>query len=304
MAVAGPILRAVGGALRPTAEVILVPGNHDRALISPWLETNAAALGNDTELPADASPALAAVVDWLGPRRTRVRYPGVWLADGVWATHGHYLDRHLMPSVVYGFARGLLGRPPGDAATPADYESGPHVTRLEAFLTARLPRRLSAVADDVAGALRAAAMGVVPSSDRPGMARHLAPLIVRILGLQMRHAATPALAHVVHRLGVEADTVIFGHVHRHGPRPEDKPTRWLGPGGAPRILNTGCWVYEPLLLRWERPPHPYWPGGAVLVERGRARAVALLDHLDAGQVRVSGAPPRGRWRARAERAPA
>jgi hypothetical protein len=29
-----------------------------------------------------------------------------------------------------------------------------------------------------------------------------------------------------------------------------------------------------------RPPHPYWPGGAVLVEEGRApRALTLLDDV-------------------------
>ena len=44
-----------------------------------------------------------------------VRYPGVWLSEGVWATHGHYLDRHLLPEAAFGIARGLLGRLPGTA---------------------------------------------------------------------------------------------------------------------------------------------------------------------------------------------
>ena len=36
------------------------------------------------------------------------------------------------------------------------------------------------------------------------------------------------------------------------------------------------------LLHRARPPHPYWPGGAVVVGDGGApRAVGLLDHLDA-----------------------
>jgi hypothetical protein len=46
-------------------------------------------------------------------------------------------------------------------------------------------------------------------------------------------------------------------------------------------VNTGSWVYEPLLVHHAGPPHPYWPGGAVVVEDGRdPHPVGLLDHLD------------------------
>ena len=35
-----------------------------------------------------------------------------------------------------------------------------------------------------------------------------------------------------------------------------------------------------------RPPHPYWPGGAVVLEDGgEPEAVGLLDHLGAGELR-------------------
>ena len=55
-----------------------------------------------------------------------------------------------------------------------------------------------------------------------------------------------------------------------------------------RIANTGSWIYEPLLLHHGGPPHPYWPGGAlVLDDDGDPRAVGLLDDLDArGAVRA------------------
>jgi hypothetical protein len=135
------------------------------------------------------------------------------------------------------------------------------------------------LADDLAELLRA---GTMPGVERRLLSRRFAPLTALLLGAQMRRAAIPALARVVHRLGVEADWVVFGHVHRCGPLAGDDPQPWCGPGGRPRIVNSGSWVYEPLLLHRASPPHPYWPGGAILLEEGaEPRAVGLLDHLDA-----------------------
>jgi hypothetical protein len=103
-----------------------------------------------------------------------------------------------------------------------------------------------------------------------------------LLGIQMRRASIPALARVAHRLGVDADWVIFGHVHRCGPLAGDDRRRWRGPGGSPLIANTGSWVYEPLLVHHVTPPYPYWPGGAIkLVDGHEPEAIGLLDHLDA-----------------------
>jgi UDP-2,3-diacylglucosamine pyrophosphatase LpxH len=283
--IAEPVLRAIGTRLGSGAEVIVVPGNHDRPLVRPWLrERGASSLAVDTRIPLDATPMLARVASWLEPASVRAHYPGVWLSEGVWATHGHYLDRHLLPEAAFGIARGLLGRLPRDGAAPLDYEQagGPSVTRLEALVTRWLPRPLAALFEDVAELLRAATMPGVP----PRVVSHrIAPITARLLGAQMRRASIPALARVVHRLGVDADWVIFGHVHRLGPMAGDDPERWRGPGGRPRIVNTGSWVYEPLLVHRATPPHPYWPGGAILLEEGRdPRAVGLLDHLDAAEL--------------------
>jgi hypothetical protein len=284
MEVAEPVLRAIGARLGGGREVIVVPGNHDAALVRPWLLRQGVPSAVDARVPADASPMLERVVSWLEPAQIRVHYPGVWLSDRLWATHGHYLDRHLLPEAAFGIARGLLGRLPRDGAAPVDYEraGGPSLTRLEALLTRWLPRPLAALFDDLAEVLRAATM---PGFRQRVLSHRIAPLTVRLLGAQMRRASIPALARVVHRLDVDAESVIFGHVHRCGPLTADDPQAWRGPGGRPRIVNTGSWVYEPLLVHRATPPHPYWPGGAILLEEGgEPRAIGLLDHLEGAEL--------------------
>jgi UDP-2,3-diacylglucosamine pyrophosphatase LpxH len=281
LAIAEPILRAIGTRLGPGREVVLVPGNHDLALIRPHVRAHGEPVEVDTVLAPEPGTTLERVVSWLAPARVTVRYPGVWLAPGVWATHGHYLDRHLVPESAYGVTRGPLARRPVDRVLPRDYEHGrrPSLTRAEALLTSLLPRPLAALADDVAELLRAASMPQVAGRLR---GRRLSRLTARLLGVQMQRASIPAITRVAHRLGVDADYVIFGHVHRLGPLAPDALWRWAGPEGRPRLVNTGSWVYEELLLHHAAPPHPYWPGGAVIVEDGQPpRAVGLLDHLTA-----------------------
>jgi hypothetical protein len=205
----------------------------------------------------------------------------VWLSDRAWATHGHYLDRHLLPKAAFGVARGLLGRLPRDDASPSDYElaGGVSVTSAEAILTGALPRPLATLVEDLAELARASTM---PLGPRRLLHPRMARLIAMVLGTQMRRASIPALARVVHRLGIGADWVVFGHVHRVGPLSGDRLEQWRGPGGRPRIANSGSWVYEPLLVHRVQPPHPYWPGGAVLVEdEGDPVVLGLLDDLPA-----------------------
>jgi hypothetical protein len=144
-------------------------------------------------------------------------------------------------------------------------------------LTRALPRPLAASVDDLFELARAATMPRVP---RRLLSPALAPLTSMLLGLQMRRASIPALARVVHRLGIDAEWVVFGHVHRLGPLPEDQPARWRGPGGAPKVVNSGSWCYEPRLVHRAAASHPYWPGGAVVLDGGgEPRAVGLLEGL-------------------------
>ncbi len=279
MAAAEPVLRALAHGLGTDRQVIVVPGNHDEPLLRAWAFAQGDTLQTSHAVPPAATPALERLVSWLGAARTRVSYPGVWLGERTWATHGHYLDHHLLPDSAFGLLRPR--RRDVSATSAIGYE---HLHRRSARSRESLPARLAS--RPVATVLQT---GVESARVLPRLLHNagMAPLTSRALDVQMRHAAAPAMARVVRRLGIDADWVLFGHVHRRGPigdEPwpgENEPTR-------PRLLNTGAWLYEPLLVDRATPPHPYWPGGAVLLEDGRPpRCVGLLDDVDAEQLRAA-----------------
>src|SRR6476469_3715536 len=126
LARARPFFEELGEAIG-AAEVILVPGNHDHRLAEPLLDAlsiDGAPLGLEHRRAADTGPA-ALIDGWLGTARLQVAYPGVWLRDDVYATHGHYLDAHLsLPRAecVAAAARIRSSGPIPSPATPADYE--------------------------------------------------------------------------------------------------------------------------------------------------------------------------------------
>ncbi len=282
MAIAEPVLRAIGALLGSEPDGVVVPGNHDGALTRRWLRARGDALALDARVPHDASPALAQLTGWLAPARVSVRAPGFWVSERVWATHGHYLDRHLLPGYAWGLARGAVRRRGAAAGTvvgPGRYErrSRPRVG-VEGRLTRALPRPLATLVDDAAELLRAWSM----PSPRQLQAHRAAALTSPLLSRHMQRSSIPALLHAAARVGADAEWIVFGHVHRSGPREGDDLALWAGPGGRPRVANTGSWTYEPLVLHHAGPPHPYWPGGAVVVEDdGDPRAIGLLDDLDA-----------------------
>ncbi|HEV7162422.1 MAG TPA: metallophosphoesterase [Solirubrobacteraceae bacterium] len=132
LAAARPFFEDLGRALGE-GELIVTAGNHDHALVEPWL----AGRGLDAQPtplsleqliePADASPALELMADWAAPARTRVAYPGLWVRPDVYAMHGHYLDAHLtVPTLerlsVAAMSR-VLGRPASSFDSVSDYES-------------------------------------------------------------------------------------------------------------------------------------------------------------------------------------
>jgi UDP-2,3-diacylglucosamine pyrophosphatase LpxH len=281
--VAEPVLREIGHAMGPQRAIVCVPGNHDRVLIRRWIRARGGALGVDEVVPRDASPGMATLTAWLEPAEVSVRYPGVWLSDRVWATHGHYLDRHLLPESAFGVWRGLLGRPAPDDASPSDYERRPTRTATASRLSDLVPGPLAAVGGGAVDLVRASTMPLAP---RRVLDPRMARVTSLLLGMQMRRASIPAMARVVQRLGIDADWVLFGHVHRLGPLAGEDPEQWQGPDGHPRIANSGSWVYEPLLVHRAKPPHPYWPGGAIVLEDDSDPAPAgLLDDLPASALR-------------------
>jgi predicted phosphodiesterase len=311
---ARPVLRALGQALGPEAEVVLVPGNHDMRLVSPWLDwRNRSAhepLGLEQRAGPKASTPVRALGRMLAPASLDVAYPGLWLADGVYATHGHYLDRHLTVPTFERLAAGLLGRvlgtPAASAATPDDYERV--LAPLYALLDA-IAARAPAGRRDVAGEASARAWTALSrDGSRPWRGRlaamalpagigllnraGLGPLRPDLSGPELRRAALAAMRTVVAQLAIDADHVIFGHTHRTGPLGDDDPAEWTLPGGG-RLHNTGSWVYETIYLdcHWGS---PYWPGSAIEVgPDGEPRLLHLLERRDPAELSPPAEPAPG-----------
>jgi UDP-2,3-diacylglucosamine pyrophosphatase LpxH len=280
MVAAEPVLRALGQSLGSDREVVVVPGNHDAPLLRGWALAQGTRLEASHAVPATASPALERLLSWLAPARTRVSYPGVWLADRIWATHGHYLDHHLTPDSAFG----LLRRPGhgARAITPMEYE---RLRRRGGRSRESLPARLTSRPAATVIQTTLESLRVLP---RVMLDAGMAPVTAKLLDVQMRRCATPAMARVAAHLGVDADWVLFGHVHRRGPIGDEAWPAENGPA-RPRMVNTGAWLYEPLLVDRATAPHPYWPGGAVLLEDGQPpRSVGLLDDVGADELHASG----------------
>jgi metallophosphoesterase superfamily enzyme len=305
---ARPMLEAVGGALGAEGEVLLLPGNHDHALLRPWIDRRRRdgrpppmALTEEPDWHEDEP--LARIAGWVAPASLRVAYPGVWLRDDVWATHGHYLDPHFTIPTFERLAAGVMRRvigPPPRRAAPDDYERvlEPAYAWMHAMaqhagddggLVARSPaarvwRRLSEGSSHRPvrwWALRASFGLAVASLNRAG----LGPLQSDVSGVELRRAGLRALGEVTERLGVAAPHVVFGHTHRAGPRAGDDLAEWRTPEGT-RLWNTGTWVLEGHFLATGSANNPYWPGAAIRIEEtGDPQHVRLLGEGPADGLR-------------------
>jgi len=301
---ARPALEDLGAAVGDI-EVVLVAGNHDARLAEPLLDGLSI---DDAPLPLDAiaDPApgpTAEIAAAFSPARLRIAYPGIWLREDVYATHGHYLDLHLSLPRVECVAAAAVRRMTGDLpdpATPKDYERILRPIYGLAFGAAQsLPRRArrrdlgpseaawELLAGDRPGRTRGrrlkarAARAAFPAAVA-GVNRLLrAHFDSDISGEAIFRSGVEAATEMARRLGVDGGHVITGHTHRGGPRPAEGP--WRLPGGG-ELHNTGNWVFSTPLHRPGTPPNAYWPGTVTWVEdSGPPRRVELLgdrEHHD------------------------
>jgi Calcineurin-like phosphoesterase len=306
-------------------EVVVSAGNHDHALVEPWLARRSeqdapAPIAAEQRLTAaDCSSMMARLADWCEPARLTAAYPGLWVRPDVYATHGHYLDCHMtVPTIeclsIAAMAR-VLRRPPSSFACAEDYEAvlGPVYAWLDAVArqapvgnasngqtTVRAWRALN-------GRGRAGGVG----AGRARLARTRSKLAVRTIGAafpvavaalnraglgpfradissdELRRSGLRAMGEVAQRLELGDAYVVFGHTHRAGPLPTDREPLWVAPGGA-RLFNAGCWSYDGHFLTSTPGESPYWPGGCVIVEDS---GPPLFKRLLADQTHAELAPP-------------
>ncbi len=301
---ARPVLERLGARLGGR-EVVLVPGNHDHALITGWLERRERPLELEQHwAPAEASFAAEACAAMLAPARVELAYPGIWLDEGVYATHGHYLDLHMTVPTIERVAVAISGRVSldssrrwDDAHSPDDYEaviapvyawvhaaaqSGRSSATVEGGRTVSAWETLRG--NGRARALRGRALPLVfPLVVRAANVAGLGPLRTELSADELRRAGLRAASTTVERLGIDARHVIFGHTHRAGMIEGDEPAEWLTPNGV-RLHNAGSWVYSRVFARG--PESPYWPGTAIAIESGSPpRLLRLLADRSAQELR-------------------
>jgi Calcineurin-like phosphoesterase len=307
---ARPFFEELGEAMAGR-RVVLAPGNHDHRLIASWLERRRTLetpppLGVAEPIePGEASEAAAILARWMGDTPLELCYPGLWARDDVYATHGHYLDRHVtipgFEPMAIRFSERLLGRgggrpPPGaegyEAVLGPVYgllhewaQSSPEGSARGAGASQRAYKALTSDGGRpmarrfVGGVAYPAAIGLINAVG-------LGPVRADLSGPELRRAGLLALGESLRRLGVRAEHVVFGHTHRAGPLPHDDPVEWRHAGA--RIVNAGSWVYEPFYLGPEAARSPYWPGTVVIVgDEGPPELRRLL--LDRSLAELAGA---------------
>lgn len=283
-------------------EVVVVPGNHDHALAGPLLEarrsrSRPAPLGLEERVKAGRSGPIAQIARRMPRCEVSLAYPGVWLRDDVYATHGHYLDVHMtVPRaevLALAFIQRVVGGLPGGGRTPDDYElmlaplyaftyqlaqaTAPGRAAFGTDLSARVWKQLNRRRPT----FRARALGgvAIPLAVRGLNRAGLGPFTGNLSPRSLRAAGLLAMAEVIERLGIEADWVIHGHTHRGGPLPEDDPSGWMA-GAKTRIVNSGNWIYEPSLVGPVPGRSPYSPGGCVVVrDQGPPEVRRLLQDV-------------------------
>jgi hypothetical protein len=309
--IARPFFEELGEAMAGR-RVVLVPGNHDHRLAEPLLEEVALG-GGSLGLEHRALPAgepASRIASWLGDAELGIAYPGVWLRDDVYATHGHYMDCHMslprMECVAAAAIMRAAGQPP-DPAAPGDYERilrpiyGLFFGLAEAGIAFAATRPSERAWRSISGRRRSgsrARRAAIEATIKAGV-----PTSVWLLNRLFRAGFDPSLSpasitrsgiaaasEMARRLQVDAAHTITGHTHRAGPA--EGEAEWRLPGGG-RLHNTGSWVFADAFHHPGSPPGPYWPGTVTWVEdEGAPHRVRLLadrshDELSAAVSRAT-----------------
>lgn len=270
-------------------KLTLVPGNHDHALAEPWLARRRLAgepLGSRNEWPVatpEADGPAGVIASWLPKAEVTLAYPGLDLAPGVYATHGHYLDLHLtvprLESIAASAMARLTGRGP-DPVSAGDFEAilaplyGFYAGLAQGASPAALERGgtmsrsvWSQVTGNGAGRLLLGRV-TIPAAVATLNRLKIGPFSPELTGAELRRSGLLAMGRVAEALAPQAEHVVFGHTHRPGPLAGDDPPEWLSLSGI-RLWNSGSWFFEPAFVSERAERSPYWPGTVLWLEPGR-----------------------------------
>ena len=286
-------------------QVVIIPGNHDHALVEPWLARRrlaGEALGSEHEWQVGAPEAdgpAGVIASWLPASEVTLAYPGLTLAPGVFATHGHYLDLYLTVPRLESIAASLMGRLTGRGSrcrSADDFEAV--LAPLYGFY-AGLAQGASASALQRGGSLSRSVWSRVTGDQ--GISRlllgrvtipaavaalnrlRLGPFSAELTGDELRRSGLLAMGRVAEALAPGAEHVIFGHTHRPGPLAADDDAEWISLS-ATRLWNSGSWYFEPAFVSGRNEPSPYSPGAVLWLDPGRTPRIenALRRYAGAG----------------------
>ncbi len=300
------------GKVAAKARIVIVPGNHDHHLVAPWLDRRrtGARAAPKLELEHVGKPTagpvakLARIATAAGAGEVTLAYPGLWIGDGVYVTHGHYVDLHLtVPTferLGVGVVQRFLGGLPDGRRVPDDYE------RVQAPLYAFLYEMAQAGDENrpagtnpsvrmwmaMTGASGPAARvrslllgsvalpGAVRAANRLGLGRFSTDLSLA----EISRAGITATRELVESLDIDADHVVVGHTHRRGPLASDGVWR----AGTVHLHNTGSWVWSPLLVGTRGSTSPYWPGTIAVIDGDEPPELRhLLDDLEQAEIQAA-----------------
>jgi len=289
-----PTLERIGEAMagRP---VVYVPGNHDHWLAEPLLEGLSMGRPATLDLTHTVRPRGpgSAVVKALGQAETELRYPGIWLSEDLYATHGHYLDCHLRlprPEALAIAASLRFTGPLAPDPAPADYEralgpvygllqgvaqtgvfkrmAGPQHPTLSTWERINRGRNGGSVRD------RIVARGAFPASVRAFSRMLCAPFEADVTPGGVARLGLEAMRDTVERLGIPAQDVLFSHTHNAGPTTGAGRT-WTTREGV-RLHNTGSWSFSRAVCASPEGKPLFWPGTVTWIENGKLERTNLL----------------------------